>query len=305
MRMFDAKDATPRVTFSPDGATLAVETTGGAVRLWNTIDGSAIAMLEPETNTVPIKPLFTADGSKLLTLSTDAVQTWRVRDGALQRTQKLTGVTRKVGESVTSAALSADGTLAALAVCVQKDCASVEVRLWRTADGASAGALKGAAAAIQLVAFSPDGSLLAGAACRKTESHPCAQVDLLVWRLRDSKYLYVVSGHTDSPIDLAFSADGAQLASAAADGSVIVWRASNGEMLLQLQHTAAVNSLFFSADGNTLLGGANPPAQWRLPAGAVMSFGDMPGAPVALSPDGHTLVLLNADGQIVLWRSGE
>jgi WD40 repeat protein len=295
-------DAPLRVAFSPDGEVLVVEAADGALSLWRADNTSAAAEWTQDAGELLAEPRFTSAGTALQTISSGAVQTWRVRDGTLQRTQKLAGA---ASANITAAAFSADGALTALGVCAQTACANAEARLWRTADGASAGALKGAAGAIEHLTFSPDGSLLAAAVCSATETEPCVQVDVLVWRLRDSRLLYVVRGHAGKPTDLAFSADGAQLASTAADGSVVVWRASNGEQLLQLQYTTAVNHLLFSADGTLLWGGAIPPAQWRLPTGDAVRLSDMPGAPAALSPDGKILALFTADARVVLWGNGE
>jgi DNA-binding SARP family transcriptional activator/WD40 repeat protein len=61
-------------------------------------------------------------------------------------------------------------------------------------------------------------------------------------------------GHADTVLDLAFSSDGAQVASSSADGSVILWDVTSGTAVRQLQgHASAVPSVVFDPASDTVV----------------------------------------------------
>ncbi|MCP4358409.1 MAG: hypothetical protein GY796_10375, partial [Chloroflexi bacterium] len=122
-------------------------------------------------------------------------------------------------------------------------------------------------------------------------------------------------GHTDWVWSVAFSPDGQTLASASADGSIILWDTSNTKALATRQpigqpltgHSGWVRSLAFSPDGQILAsGGTDDTIRLWDPA-----TGQTLGPPLtghagfitnlAFSPDGQTLASSSADGTIILW----
>jgi WD40 repeat protein len=69
---------------------------------------------------------------------------------------------------------------------------------------------------IELVALSPDGTVLATAAA-----------EIILWNVASGEKLARLEGHTETVIDLSFSSDGKLLASASREGVVIVWQIEN------------------------------------------------------------------------------
>jgi WD40 repeat protein len=100
---------------------------------------------------------------------------------------------------------------------------------------------------ITTLAFSPNGSLLAGA----TE----ADTTVKLWdvgREREARQLF---GHTGEVTSIAFSPDGALIATASEDRTVRVWDAAAGHELRVIQHGMPVLAVGFSRDGRRLVSG--------------------------------------------------
>jgi WD40 repeat protein len=76
---------------------------------------------------------------------------------------------------------------------------------------------------------------------------------VIIWDLREGRPSRVLSGHTRPIYALAYSADGALLASASQGGGVIVWDGATGARLLTLPRTDELtSSIVFSSDGRYL-----------------------------------------------------
>ena len=123
----------------------------------------------------------------------------------------------------------------------------------------------------------------------------------------------VLSGHEDSVNSVAFSPDGARIASGGWDSRVIVWDSRTGERLLTLNgHKHRVFSVSFSPDGSRIVSGArdNSVRVWDAYTGlqllcltghAERVYG------VSFSPDGSRIVSASKDQTLRLWdaRNGE
>ena len=200
------------------------------------------------------------------------------------------------------------------------------VRLWDAAgparprplsqplpSGPAYGSLPGLPAAVDSVAFSPDGRTLATGNDGGT---------LQLWDVtnpaRPRPLSQPPTGFPAAVYSVAFSPDGRTLASGNADGTVRLWDVTDpasprplGQTLTGVG-TVAVASVAFSPHGRTLASGnadgtvrlwdVTDPARLR-PLGPILTGSTVP-APagsVAFSPDGRTLASGNADGTVRLW----
>jgi WD40 repeat protein len=102
--------------------------------------------------------------------------------------------------------------------------------------------------AVNAVAFSPDGRILASASEDRT---------LTLWDVATGARLRTLSGHTSSVNAVAFSPDGRTLASGSSDMTVKLWDVQRGTLMRTLTgHSSAVYTVAFSPDGRTLASGS-------------------------------------------------
>jgi WD40 repeat protein len=137
--------------------------------------------------------------------------------------------------AVSSVAFSSDGNYLAAA-------GDGGVKVWAAAGGTwEPKELSGAGSAGgRIVRFSPKGHRLAIVRGSVVE----------VWNVKDGSREAVLSGHSDSILNVAFNDDGNQVITAGTDATARVWEVLDGEALLYLRgHAGAVFDARFSPDG--------------------------------------------------------
>ena len=184
--------------------------------------------------------------------------------------------------------------------------ARVDASLWTTADTFGAArpdmvprpALRRTMDMCHAVAWAPQGDLLAVASGDTIAIHDVEDTDPLV----------LLRGHRGHVLAVAFSPEGATLASTGADGWVRLWAVADGRELARLAgHSGGGRGVAFSPDGLTLAsGGFDGAVQlWSVADGQLLaSFTGHRGGVtcVTFAPDGLTLAASGRDGMIRLWR---
>ena len=172
------------------------------------------------------------------------------------------------------------------------------IKLWDAAAHQTAATLEKHADAINALAFSADGSMLASVA-RFEEA-------VTLWDTATGNIIDSLEGHTGSISTLAFSLKDELLASGGSGGEIKLWDVTTGEDTALTGHNDWVESIAFTPDGAMLASGSadGTVKLWDVAARedteTLVGHADVVSA-VTFSPDGTTLASGSADGTVKLW----
>jgi WD40 repeat protein/DNA-binding SARP family transcriptional activator len=323
------------LSFSRDGATLASADQDGTAIVWDAATGRARETLRGHTSQIS-GVAFSPDDRTLYTSSLDkSIIIWDLA-GDRRLGKSFTagpragsqgfGHLQSFGNGGTLLARGHDDGTVTLIDLVQRAPVSPPLRAHPRA--------------VQAVALSPDGRLLA------TADATTAIVWDLATRTRAGRPIHVYTGITGLAISLdgrtlaiadsqrqvtlwevastttrrrplqpagadftmQFSADGTMLAIASDGGEIRLWDTTNGSLLHRLPADRSwASALAFTADGHTLATGGNDgnvllwDTRTGRPLGPPLARHPLGVGSLAFSPDGRMLAAVSGDGTVVLW----
>jgi WD40 repeat protein len=211
------------VVFSADSQTIASNSGGSRVKLWN-LQGKLLSTLDTRAGIVS-SVAFSPDGKTIASASVDkTVKLWNLQGQLLRTLEGHASI-------VTGVVFSPDGqTIASTSM-------DKTVKLWNR-QGQLIHTLEGYTDQIYgSIAFSPDSQIIVFAGDDKT---------VKLWNLQ-SRLLYTLEGY-----NVEFSPNGQVIASASRDGTVKLWN-QQGQLLHTLKgHTNFVNRVEFSPNGQVI-----------------------------------------------------
>ncbi|WP_445245763.1 AAA-like domain-containing protein [Microcoleus sp. OTE_8_concoct_300] len=284
-------------SFSPDSQTIVAATDDNYIKLWQT-NGSLQATLTGHTDKIS-RAIFNPTGEIIVSASDDkTVKIW-------QKNGKLIHDLKGHRGQVTSVCLSPDGKIIASAS------ADGTVKLWKI-NGEELSSFKVERGWITSASFSPDGQRIAAAGTDGT---------VKLWSLRkvveklqkqqsieastDIQLLRTLQMESDKIMSVAFSPDGAMLATASAGGTARIW-SKDGTPLSILKHTSGLTNISFSPNSQMLLSASTDKMVrlWNIDGTLLQTLKGNKDAvwSASFSPDGKAIASASADGTVMLWN---
>jgi WD40 repeat protein len=280
-------DGVAGLAVSPNNELLASASVDGTVKIWEIATRKLLATLEDEGFLdIASSPSFSPDSKTLATSSADgAVRLWDLP------TMRERGRIEGLGE-VASVAYSPDGTQLALGMAYTGN-----VALWEVAGGRLTAILDTHAGTRVLVAFSPDGSVLAAGG---------SDGKVRLWNAQTGQERAVLAGHQRAVTALAFSPDGRRIASGSWDHTIKLWRASATSNTILRGGQPSIWRLAISACGSRLAvaGGDGSVGIWNLKDArelAVLKGHTNFTEEIVLSPDGSLAMTVGPDRTTRVW----
>ena len=272
------------VAYAPSGKTLALGTYGGHIVLQDLPSGQQQLLAGHQGPVWDVA--YGPRGQILASAGKDGtVRLWRTKNGKQLR------ILEGHRAQVTNVHFSAPGKLLVSSGWDQV------ARIWNVETGKEVKALRGHRELLLDARFSPDEKLIATAGGRQIH----------LWSWPEGKRVRVLDGHLDHVASLSFNAKGDKLASGSWDGSIRIWRVSDGLELGAYQNSDRVHDVAFAPHGH-LLASAGDSQGIRIWDTNSTALEDAPYpaakkiAAVTMDSEGKRIATGHWDNSVRIWR---
>jgi WD40 repeat protein len=285
------------VAFDPSGERIVTASEDRTARIWELPRRRVLHVLTQGRRAIAWveSAQFSRDGRLVLTAGDDGTaKVWEESSGTLLATLRWPG-----GTQLYDATFSPDGLLVAAAGLANADRGPV-VRLWRWRQRELIMERGGFAYRADAVAFSPTGSLLAGA----------GGAEVRVWRVDDGAIVARLHGRGELK-SVAFDPSGDLLAAGDDSGAVWLWDLRSKKRAARLKgHSDSVTGVGFSADGHYLVtaGHDGLAKVWTVPGGDLVTTlrtREPQLESAAFAPRGRSLAVAGAGGRATVFDCAE
>lgn len=236
------------VAVSPDGTTGLSASSDDTLILWDLATGAVLRTLAGHAADVQAV-VYLLDGQQAISASSDTTLIlWDLATGAVLRR-----FTDGHNGPVLDVALTPDGTQVVSASAGTDQ----SLILWDIDTGEIVRQFVGQNSAIQTVAYSPEGGLIASGA---------ANGSLLIWDAATGSILQTFDGHDRAVLSVDFPGSAASVMSGSQDGTLRLWDIASGFELRRYDTNASVHSVDFRSDGREVLTGLSDATlrTWRV-----------------------------------------
>ena len=287
------------LAFNSDNSLVAAGAKDGEVYLWNVQDNWSVRKLSGHDGPV-LRVAFSPSGSTLFSAGRDGtIRVWNTTNSQLDKILKANG-------PLSDLALAGDGSILAT---IGEDGI---IQLWEAETGQMVQTIGPNEKADLAIALSHDSTLVAAGDGENIQiwstrtGEPFQRLEGY-WEDEEAQEDWL--GHEKKVTALAFSPDGAYLASGSAEGTTLIWDLDAGQIAWQAKgHLGAVEDIEFDAGGNFVLSGGrdNYLRRWRVPGGkfAGLFEGHLGTVTsVAFGADPDIVLSGGADGSVRLWEA--
>jgi WD40 repeat protein len=283
-RLKGHSDYVKALVFHPQGNWLASAGSDKQIILWNPTTGEQLRQWQVPEKIYALA--VTPDGKYLASGGPDnLISLWEVTTG--KKIQIFTGHEESIAEGGLS--FSPNGKLLASGSYDDK------ARLWEVKSGKTLHILTGHTNDVEGVTFSPDGKSLA------TSSDDNS---VRIWDVNTGEVLNMLTGHQNRVYGICFVQGGHYLVSASYDSTLRLWDLDSGITLRVLQgHVGRVIGIATDDKQVWSASGDGTVRRWeiKLPSQTFLDFDNLEPHTAAIAPDGHSVAVGFANGDLHLY----
>lgn len=183
--------------------------------------------------------------------------------------------------------------------------ADATVQIWEPNTGNLIYTYRGHSLWVNRISWSPNGKYIASGEQSGIVGHV---VQVRVWEVSTGNTITIYRGHTNGAFSVAWSPDGTRIASCGYDGTLQIWEASSGKIIVGFRSNTFLYGLSWSPDSKYIVVGGNSPSVWVINVNTgtiVYTYSGHTGyvGDIAWSPDNTRIAAGSGDQTVHLFNA--